>query len=182
MVLRRVLSCFFSLVVAFSGAPNVLALKEPCNQSLIDKAPPATTAYIYPRVPVQPFYQWQNNYGYCGEVSLLEAMLNNGEWMSQYDVRLVCGSGLGHTGAPVTTNAYSSANGKTPNYNVQVLFEEPNTGVGGTTEAWSSMSTCAANARLASKYYPYQGVAAQQPASECTGSKASSACPGYRAN
>jgi hypothetical protein len=170
----------FSLAALIAIATNLQASKEPCNQSLIDQLPPTTSSYIYPRVPVQPFYQWQNNYGYCGEVSLLQAMLNNGEWMSEYDVRLVCGSGLGQTGAPVTTNAYCSKNSQTPNYNAQMLFEEPNTGVGGTTEAWSSMSQCAANARLASTFYPYQGVAAQQPASECTGSKASSACPGYQ--
>jgi len=173
---KRVLS----LAALLATATNIQASVEPCNQSLIDQLPPTTSSYIYPRVPVQPFYQWQNNYGYCGEVSLLQAMLNNGEWMSQYDVRLVCGSGLGQTGAPVTTNAYCSGNSQTPNYNAQVLFEEPNTGVGGTTEAWSSMSQCAANAGLNSISYPYQGVAAQQPASECTGKNASSACPGYQ--
>lgn len=176
MIKKRVLSVAGLLAMATSIQASV----EPCNQSLIDGLPPATSSYIYPRVPVQPFYQWQNNYGYCGEVSLLQAMLNNGEWMSQYDVRLVCGSGLGQTGAPVTTNAYCSSNSQIPNYNSQVLFEEPDSGVGGTTEAWSSMSQCAANAGLSSTYYPYQGVAAQQPASECTGKNASSACPGYQ--
>jgi len=176
MIKNPVFSAIALLTVAITSQASV----EPCDQSLIDGLPPSTTSYIYPRVPVQPFYQWQNNYGYCGEVSLLQAMLNNGEWMSQYDVRLVCGSGQGQTGAPVTTNAYCSSNSQTPNYNAQVLFEQPNTGVGGTTQAWSSMSQCAANARLSSVAYPYQGVAAQQPAAECTGKNASSACPGYQ--
>jgi hypothetical protein len=36
-------------------------------------------AALTPRVPIQPFYQWQNNNGYCGEVSMIEAGLANGQ-------------------------------------------------------------------------------------------------------
>lgn len=144
-------------------AANIQASVEPCDQSLIDALPPITSSYIYPRVPVQPFYQWQNNNGYCGEVSLIQSALNNGEWMSQYDARLICGSGLGQTGAPVTTDAYCASNQKIGNYNAQLLLEVPNTGVAGTTEAWSSMPLCAANAGLAATSFPYQGVAASMP-------------------
>jgi hypothetical protein len=159
MMMSRV----FSGVAVFVLAANIQASVEPCNQSLIDALPPATSAYIYPRVPVQPFYQWQNNNGYCGEVSLIQSALNNGEWMSQYDARLVCGSGLGQTGAPVTTNAYCSSNQKIGSYNAQILLEIPNTGVSGTTQAWGSMPQCAANAGLAATSFPYQGVAASMP-------------------
>jgi len=77
----------------------------------------------------------------------MEAALANGEWISQYDTRLLCGTGLGQSGAPVTTDAFCAANGNLANYNAQVLFEVPNTGVAGTTEAWdqcrSAPRTCA---------------------------------------
>lgn len=151
------------VIASLSLAGPLQASVEPCDQSLIDALPPQTTSYIYPRVPVQPFWQWQNNNGYCGEVSLIQSALNNGEWMSQYDARLVCGSGLGQTGAPVTTNGYCSKNQQIGNYNAQTLLEVPNTGVSGTTQAWSSLSQCAANARLAATNFPYQGVAASMP-------------------
>lgn len=171
------------LVVWFALATDVRASKEPCNQSLIDALPPATSSYIYPRANVQAFYQWENNYGYCGEVAVLQTGLALGQWINQYDSRLLCGTGMGQSGPPATTNAWCStkSNQNWANYNAQTLFELPNTGVSGTTEIWGSMPTCAANARLAGISYPYQGVAAQQPASECSGSKASSACPGYQA-
>ncbi|MFY9644111.1 MAG: hypothetical protein WAK29_02980 [Terriglobales bacterium] len=169
-----------SLAVLVGSTTNVLASKEPCDQSLIDRLPPTTTSYIYPRVPIQPFYQWENNYGYCGEVSLMEAGLANGEWLSQYDTRLVCGTGLGQSGAPVTTDAFCAANRNVANYNAQVLYEIPDTGVAGTAEAWGSMPLCAANMRLNSTYYPYQGVAKSQPPALCAGPKASSDCPGYQ--
>jgi hypothetical protein len=159
VVKNRVLS----LAALLAIATNIQASVKPCDQSLIDALPPTTKSYIYPRVPVQPFYQWQNNNGYCGEVSLIQSALNNGEWMSQYDARLICGSGLGQTGAPVTTNAYCSSNQKTGNYNAQILLEIPNTGVAGTAEAWASFPQCAANAGLAATSFPYEGVAASIP-------------------
>jgi hypothetical protein len=164
-----------SLAMMFAIAANLQAQLSPCTQQNIDgTTPPTTTNYIYPRVPLKPFYQWANNNGYCGEVDLIQAGLNNGQWMSQYDARLVCGSGLGQAGT-------CSKSSSTPNFNAQMLMEVPNTGVSGTTEAWSSMPTCAANMRLNATYYPYQGVAAQQPAAGCYGSSASAAsCPGYQ--
>jgi hypothetical protein len=188
--LSSLISIFLFWLVAFfplaatpqqsKSAKATRKSKEPCNQSLIDQLPPATTSYIYPRVAIQPFYQWENNFGYCGEVSMIEAGLANGQWMSQYDARLVCGAGLGQAGPPITTNAWCSQYG-IANYNAETLLEEPNTGVSGTIQSWGVMSQCAANMRLNSTFYPYQGVAAQQPANLCAGKNASSACPGYQA-
>ena len=61
MFKNRVLIRVASLALFFATATNVQASKEPCNQSLIDRMPPETASYIYPRVPIQPFYQWENN-------------------------------------------------------------------------------------------------------------------------
>lgn len=183
MIRDRVLILGLSLVASLTVPTSIEASTEPCNQSLIDHLPPATAFYIYPRALIQPFYQWENNYGYCGEVSLMEAGLANGEWMSQYDARLLCGTGLGQSGPPANNDKWCRAksNQNTANYNAQVLFEIPDTGVSGTTERWGSMPQCAANMRLAGISYPYKGVAARQPPSLCTGTKASTACPGYQA-
>src|SRR5580765_8391404 len=43
-----------------------------CPQSSVDHSPPATTHYVYPLRPVVPFYQWENNIGYCGEVTVIQ--------------------------------------------------------------------------------------------------------------
>ncbi len=180
MVKNRVLMQVVALAVFFAFITTVQASVEPCDQSLIDGLPPATTSYIYPRVPVVPFQFWDNNQGYCGEASMIVAGLAYGQWMSQYDARLICGTGLGQSGAPVTTNAYCSSNGYYPNFNVYALLEVPNTGVTG-KHVFGSFPTCLANMRLASTYWPYQGVAAKQPAMGCTGTTASGAnCPGYQ--
>jgi hypothetical protein len=36
---------------------------------------------------IVPRYQWNHNYGYCGEVSMISAGLYYGEYLSQYDAR-----------------------------------------------------------------------------------------------
>lgn len=38
---------------------------------------------------IPPRLQWENNHGYCGEVSLISAGLYYGQYMSQYDARAV---------------------------------------------------------------------------------------------
>lgn len=38
---------------------------------------------------ISPRQQWEVNYGYCGEVSLISAGLYYGQYMSQYDMRAV---------------------------------------------------------------------------------------------
>jgi hypothetical protein len=177
MTKNRLSTRVFTIVALLASTANLEAQLSPCTQTQIDgTTAPTTTSYIYPRVPLQPFYQWANNNGYCGEVDLMQAGLNNGQWMSQYDARLVCGSGLGQAGTCTTSKS-------TPNFNAQMLFELPNTGVSGTTEAWSSMPVCAANMRLNAVSYPYQGVAAKQPAAGCatTATASPANCPGYQA-
>ncbi len=112
--------------------------------------PPTTTSYIYPRQPVVPFYQWENNDGYCGEVSMMIAGLNNGQWMSQYNARLVCGTGLSQSGV----NGACAAHGGQPNYNAQLLIEDPGTGVTG-PNVYASAAQCMSNSRLSGSTFNY---------------------------
>jgi hypothetical protein len=122
-----------------------------CSQTKIDgTTAPATQYFIYPRAPVTPFYQWENNNGYCGEVSLMEAALNNGEWMSQYNARLVCGTGLSQSGA----DGFCRAHHHIPNFNAQLLIETPDTGVSGPNR-YADAATCLSNSRLHATTYDY---------------------------
>jgi hypothetical protein len=136
----------FGLVGAHAAEPN-------CGQQLVDgTTPPPTSAYIYPRQKLQPFYQWENNDGYCGEVSMLEAGLNNGQWMSQFNARLICGTGLSQSGLP---GACSAHNGQV-NYNAQLLIEDPDTGVSG-PNTYADAALCLSNSRLAASTFDYSG-------------------------
>jgi hypothetical protein len=143
-------------------AQCVQAAEPDCGQSLVDgTTPPTTASYIYPRQPVVPFYQWENNDGYCGEVSMMIAGLNNGQWMSQYNARLVCGTGLSQSGV----NGACAAHGGQPNYNAQLLIEDPGTGVTG-PNAYASAAQCVSNSRLSGSTFDYSaqstGIAGYQ--------------------
>lgn len=43
---------------------------------------------------IPPRYQWNNNFGYCGETSFISAGLYFGQYASQYDVRNVASEGI----------------------------------------------------------------------------------------
>lgn len=43
--------------------------------------------------PIPPRLQWNENYGYCGEVSFISAGLYYGQYLSQYDARAIASSG-----------------------------------------------------------------------------------------
>jgi hypothetical protein len=127
-----------------------------CGQVLVDgTTPPPTRNMIMPRAPVTPFYQWESNDGYCGEVSLIQAGLANGQWMSQYNARLVCGSGLSQSGP----NGACGAHHMQANYNAQLLIEDPAAGVSG-PHIYADAAQCMANARLAGTRFPF----AREPA------------------
>jgi hypothetical protein len=145
--------CWLSLILVLtclSPAQNAEAEQKNCSQTEIDgTTPPATQYFIDPRVPVMPFYQWENNNGYCGEVAIMEAGLNNGQWLSQYNMRLVCGTGLSQSGP----NGFCAKHG-VPNFNAQVLIENPDTGVSGPNR-YAAAATCLANSRLHATTYDY---------------------------
>ncbi len=155
---------FFCLGVlsALAASPAAPAAEADCGQTLVDgTTPPATSGFITPRAPVQPFYQWENNNGYCGEVSLMQAGLANGQWMSQFNARLICGTGLSQSGPDGACAAHDNV----PNYNAQLLIEDPETGVSG-RERYANAALCVANSRLAGVTFPYEteksGIAGYQ--------------------
>jgi hypothetical protein len=141
-----------------AGILTIAAMRgaEPsCRQALVDgTTPPPTTSYIYPRQPVAPFYQWENNDGYCGEVSMMQAGLNNGQWMSQYNARLVCGTGLSQSGP----NGACAAHRNQVNNNAQLLIENPGTGVTG-PNTYADAALCLANSRLSGSTFDYSDQA-----------------------
>lgn len=152
---------------AFAPAPAVpaaasLPVDSPhCSPALTGYAIPATRHRIAAARPVQPFYQWQSNNGYCGEVSLLQAGLNNGLWASQYNLRLLCGhQGQGDEGIPAGTPllqsgpagycaAHRSGKGaEKAAHAAQLLLD-----VGDAVKGENSVATCANNAGLAMQAY-----------------------------
>jgi hypothetical protein len=139
---------FPALVLANTivAVPSIEAAETNCTQNRVDGTTiPTTASYIYPYPApksVVPFYQWENDNGYCGEVSMMQAGLNNGQWMSQFNARLVCGTGLSQSGP----GNWCSSHKNLPDYNAQLLIEDPNTGVSG-SNPYANAATCLANSR-----------------------------------
>jgi hypothetical protein len=141
----------FGLGGLLALAANSRAAEPDCGQKLVDgTTPPPTSSYIYPRQPLQPFYQWENNDGYCGEVSMMQAGLNNGQWMSQFNARLICGTGLSQSGPNGTCAAHHGQ----VDYNAQLLIEDPGTGVSG-PDTYANAAQCLSNSRLSATTYNY---------------------------
>jgi hypothetical protein len=141
------------LVNTFVALPTTEAAESNCDQSRVDHTTmPSQSSYhiIQPAQPVVPFYQWENDNGYCGEVSMIQAGLSNGQWMSQFNARLVCGTGLSQSGP----GNWCSTHNNLPNYNAQLLIEDPNTGVSG-SNPYANAAACLANSRLSGTTYPY---------------------------
>ena len=118
---------FFVAIIAFISDITESASAD-CSQTKVEKAlgsswskPSDPLYYIRPNkdVSITPMYDWQSNNGYCGETSFMSAGgMKGGTWMSQYNTRLVCGSGLSQSG--------TSGNCDT---NAELLLEYPTTGV-----------------------------------------------------
>jgi hypothetical protein len=161
-ILRSLLLFGFA-VLGLTALPSEAHASAPgCGQAQVEALwgapppPPPSLHYIYPRQPVTPFYQWENNDGYCGEVSLMIGGLANGQWMSQFNARLICGAFFGpesnRGGASLLQAGNTLANFS--NYNSQLLIEDPDTGVSGPYD-FAHASLCGANSRLRVETYPY---------------------------
>jgi hypothetical protein len=146
---------FIAFVLHFVTAPTHAAL--PRHQHFLSadmnaEVAPLTSSYsIVPKHPVIPFKQWESNLGYCGETSFLQAGLNQGMWMSQWNARLLCGTGLGQSGGVNFCSAHGDAN-----YNAQFLIENPNPG----DAPFASAGLCLQNAHLAYQLYDYANAPA----------------------
>jgi hypothetical protein len=105
---------------------------------------------------VVPFYQWENDNGYCGEASMIQAGLNSGQWMSQFNARKICGTGLAQSGPPADSDSWCSAHHSVPNYNAQLLIEDPNCKVHVSGKyPYANAAACLVNSRLSGSAYPY---------------------------
>jgi len=132
-----------------------------CGQAVVESllgapAPPAPSSYyIVPNATVAPFYQWESNNGYCGEVSMMSAGLANGQWLSQYNMRMVCGGFFGPevNGSGASLLQAGNPTGKSGNYNAEMLIENPSQGLTGPND-YDWAGRCASNAGLALAQYP----------------------------
>jgi len=149
---RKITWVFISILAGVLSLVATSRANEPgCSQTLVDgTTPPPTTYFIYPRQAVTPFYQWENNDGYCGEVSMMQAGLNNGQWMSQLNARLICGTGLSQSGP----DGACADHHRRVNYNAQLLIEDPGTGVTG-PNTYADAALCLSNSRLQATTFDY---------------------------
>lgn len=141
----------------------VRADRPQCGQDLVEKTLGVTLPerkslkFIEPAAPVQIFYQWNANNGYCGEASLISAGLANGQYMSQADTRLACGAFMGKasdgTGASLLQSGGLGATAV--NYNAQMLLEDAGAGVSGEND-FGQGARCAANSGLEATTYPFE--------------------------
>jgi hypothetical protein len=160
------------LIALFVGnalvTPTLEAEESNCTQNRIDGTTmPVRDYYIAPTLGVLtsfspqaiqgvvPFYQWETNNGYCGEVSMMQAGLNSGQWMSQFNARKICGTALAQAGPGDWCSRYKNL----PNYNAQLLLESPYDpaapeNVSG-KNAFASAGLCLANSRLDGRSYPW---------------------------
>ncbi len=162
MILRvRDIICIGLVVVSCLLAHPASAAAPGCGQAKVESllgAPPPpgpSLHYIVPDGTVTPFYQWENNNGYCGEVSLMSAGLANGQWVSQYNTRLVCGGFFGPEadGTGPSLRQAGIHPRKTGNLNAQLLIETPYQGLTGPYD-YDWAKRCATNAGLVLLQYP----------------------------
>jgi len=89
---------WFVTVAAAATMATASAILSGCNATVLPSAQGASSAAAGPaaianqnqrqyRLDIAPRYQWEHNYGYCGEVSFISAGLYYGQYISQYDAR-----------------------------------------------------------------------------------------------
>jgi hypothetical protein len=155
---RLVIVC---ILLCLSIAQRAHASEAGCGQAQVERllgapAPPGPSAsYIVPNTTVAPFYQWQSNNGYCGEVSLMSAGLAAGQWVSQYNTRIVCGGYFGPEANGSGPSLLQAGNplGRNPNDNAQLLIQAPSQGITGPYD-YDWAARCAANTGLSLIQYP----------------------------
>lgn len=86
-------------------APTKGSTKTPTRVPTVSQSSAAPVSGYEWRLDIPARFQVENNYGYCGEVSFIEAGLYYGQYFSQYDMRK-----LSAAASRVTTNIQSDQN------------------------------------------------------------------------
>jgi hypothetical protein len=73
--------------LALSALTGCQAIAPPASGAVDGLLPASVGARRAWLNDIGPRYQWENNYGYCGEVSFISAGLYYGQYLSQYDAR-----------------------------------------------------------------------------------------------
>lgn len=88
--MKSILFLFLPFLILSSGFSQGMCTHIVVNYSDTLEIPLHQKSLHINQIP--PRYQWENNSGYCGEVSLVSAGLYYGQYLSQYDVRaIICG-------------------------------------------------------------------------------------------
>lgn len=101
--------------------------------------------YIYAKPAlggdISPTYQWMNNGGYSGETFMRQAASSvSGTWLSQWNMREMCGSGLSQSGGA----GYCASHHGYPAFNARAAAVSSDCNCTG-TNPYASMSTCLSN-------------------------------------
>jgi hypothetical protein len=76
-----------------AGTPSLVPVILPGPIPENSPNPPTGTTYSM-SLAIPPRQQWNNNYGYCGEVSFISAGLYFGQYVSQYTARAAATPGV----------------------------------------------------------------------------------------
>jgi hypothetical protein len=89
MTIRQLVACVaFLLAIAGCGGNAIpVSNTPPGATALQNPAFSPREGQLWTRNEIPPRYQWNHNYGYCGEVSMISAGLYYGQYISQYDAR-----------------------------------------------------------------------------------------------
>ncbi len=80
-------STFLLAMVGCGGGVTSISGPSPGMRALPNAATGRNEGERWKRNNIPPRYQWNHNYGYCGEVSMISAGLYYGQYLSQYDAR-----------------------------------------------------------------------------------------------
>src|SRR5579859_6230620 len=79
-----------AVLCAASSLPAVASGTAVASSTPVASA--RSTAIYSAAVDMPPRFQWNENFGYCGEVALISAGLFYGQYLSQYDARATASS------------------------------------------------------------------------------------------
>ena len=88
MMVSRLVACMLlPALVGCGGNVTPVSARPPEMPSVSQTLVGRNTGEQWKRNDIPPRYQWNHNYGYCGEVSMISAGLYYGQYLSQYDAR-----------------------------------------------------------------------------------------------